>query len=229
MNRSQFIAACLPSLCHACGELIEVAGTLRRFPLLCRRCRAGLRRCRGGSLLAPDLELIWPYRKGPVLGALIKGWKYSGRDAALPELAEALAQRLKAASPPRPWLLQPVPMPFFRRLSRGFNQSALLAEAVARHCDAAAPLNLLRRDAWAGRQAGRSRRERLVRAAREYSCSHAPPPEGSLILVDDLCTTGATLLACWRSLGLVPGRKAYALVLTRISCPTATLDRSNPP
>ena len=129
----------------------------------------------------------------------------------------------RRAAPPRPWWLQPVPLPLPRRLRRGFNQSALLAAAVASRCGAADPLALLRRRALSGRQAGRGREERLARAAGEYFARGAPPAEGTLILVDDLCTTGATLRACRAALDPSLERHVLALVLARIPPPGSPL------
>jgi predicted amidophosphoribosyltransferase len=226
---SELTAACFPSLCHACGEELAAPGSLRRCPLLCPDCRGRLRACRGAMQLPDGPPLIWPLASGPVLMALIKGWKYAGRDAPVAEFAGALARRLHGEAPPRPWHFQAVPMPLFRRLGRGFNQSAILAARTAALCGADRPLNLLARSALGGRQAGRDRRERLVRASTEYRRRRPPPEGGTLILVDDICTTGATLQGCFAALAAPPGLGLLGLTLTRIPPPALSLDSSNPP
>ena len=91
---SRFVAACFPSLCHACGQPLTDPGRPLRAPLLCHDCRWRLRRRRGSMNLAPGLRLIWPYADSRVLMTLLKGWKYGGRDAALPEFLAALDSRL---------------------------------------------------------------------------------------------------------------------------------------
>ena len=229
MHWKALLAACLPSLCQACGERVELPGDWRRFAPLCRACAAALQRERGQALLDEALPLIWPLAPELVIRRLIKGLKYGGRDGALPLLADALAWRLALEAPPRPWTFLPVPLPLQRRLGRGFNQSELLAVALRRQLGEGRVLGLLGRRAFAGRQAGRSRRERLRRARAEFRTRGQPPAAGSLILIDDLATTGATLCACQAALGNAAQGRLLALVLTRSPAPGVSLDRLNPP
>ncbi len=216
---AELTAACFPSLCHSCGEELADPGTLLRCPLLCPDCRARLRHVTGRSALSAELPLIWPFASGRVIMTLLKGWKYAGRDAPIATFAEALAGRLMTEAPPRPWYFQAVPMPLLRRLGRGFNQSAVLAAKTAALCGAPRPQNLLARPIMGGRQAGRGRRERLALASGEYRRRRPPPRDGTLILLDDVCTTGATLLGCREALAPPPGLSLLGLVLTRIPAP----------
>jgi ComF family protein len=229
MSWTALLAACLPSLCQACGQRVERPGDWGRFPPLCGACAAALTRERGQARLGDGLALLWPFAPTPVIRSLIKGLKYGGRDGAVPLLAEALAWRLALASPPRPWIFVPVPLPWPRRLGRGFNQSELLAVALRAQLGEGQVRGLLRRRSFAGRQAGRSRRDRLRRAQGEFSARRAAPAVGSLILIDDLATTGATLAACRAALADDAAARLLALVLTRIPAPGVSLDRPNPP
>ncbi len=221
-----------PTLCHACGRRPAVSGTFWRFGLLCSACAGGLRPDLEGEGSLARLRLLCAFEADPVVSSLIKGWKYSGRDAAVRLLAAALGDRLLASDLPRPWRLVPVPMPIGRRLLRGFNQSERLAAIVADRLGCARPLKLLARSPLAGRQAGRSRLERHEWAAREYRRVAEAPPGGSLILVDDLCTTGATLTACAAALRDVEARIIAGLILMRVPQKGAgvlSLDRLNRP
>lgn len=228
MRWERFVADCLPSLCQACGERVEQPGDWRRFAPLCAGCAAGLRREAGRLALAPGLTLSWSFAPSPVVLALLKGLKYSGRDGALPLLVEGLAWRLRETPPPRPWVLLPVPLPWPRRLSRGFNQSELLAVALRRALGEGSLDDCLRRRFFAGRQAGRDRAERLERARHEYFARGAVPAAGSLILIDDLATTGSTLRACHAALGEAAAGRALALTVTRVPPAGVSLDRPNP-
>lgn len=229
MRWNGLLAACLPSLCQACGERVQTPGDWRRFTPLCAACAAGLRREAGRCELAPGFALLWPLAPSSAVLALLKGLKYSGRDGALPLLVEALAWRLGEAPPPRPWSFLPVPLPLPRRLARGFNQSALLATALQRRLGEGQLCTPLRRRFFAGRQAGRDRAERRARAAGEYRARGALPAAGSLILIDDLATTGSTLLACRAALGEAVAGRLLALSVTRVPPPGVSLDRPNPP
>ncbi|MBN2170153.1 MAG: ComF family protein [Candidatus Krumholzibacteriota bacterium] len=213
----------LPSRCHACGRILTRPP--RRWPrwdTLCEACARRLRRDGQPRRVPGGPPLLAAFTAEPALLALVKGWKYAGRDGPVPDLTDALARTLARAPWPRPWHLLPVPMPPWRRLARGFNQSEVLARGVARRLDLAPPTDCLRRRLLAGRQAGRGRAERLVRARQEFAARAAPPAEGSLVLVDDLCTTGATLRACAEALPADARPRVRALVLARV--PRAVLD-----
>lgn len=228
MRWDRLIAACLPSLCQACGERVETPGDWRRFAPLCAGCAAALRREAGRCELAPGFALLWPCAPTEVVLALLKGLKYSGRDGALPLLVEGLAWRLREAAPPRPWIFLPVPLPLPRRLARGFNQSALLAASLQRRVGEGRLCTPLRRRFFAGRQAGRDRAARRARASGEYFARGNLPETGSLILIDDLATTGSTLLACRAALGEAAAGRLLALCVTRVPPAGVSLDRPNP-
>ena len=92
----------------------------------------------------------------------------------------------------------PVPLHWTRKFSRGFNQSELLAKEVARHANL--PIaDVLRRTRSTGSQIRRGRVERFsaMQDAFRVATESVPP---SVILVDDLSTTGATLDSCAKAL-----------------------------
>jgi ComF family protein len=126
--------------------------------------------------------------------------KYSGR----PGVAETLAnfmQRHVAADPPS--VLVPVPLHRWRIWKRGYNQSALIASALARRTGCGAELDLLRRTRATPPLKGLGRRDRAlaVRGAFKVPDGAKERLRGrSVILVDDVYTSGATANACAKAL-----------------------------
>ncbi|MGB3624538.1 MAG: ComF family protein [Henriciella sp.] len=120
-------------------------------------------------------------------------------------------------------LIVPVPLHYRRLASRGFNQSAWLAGAVARETGVIYCADALRRTKPTPTQGGLSSRERFrnVRNAFEVRPSRAEQVEGRcVLLVDDVYTTGATLKACTRALKRGKAARVDVLVLARVVRPS---------
>jgi ComF family protein len=214
---------CFPGLCSACGKLIVDDRTpFPRFSPLCDRCRDSLELSSETLRLGDDLILLTAFEDCLTLRSLVKGWKYAGRDAPLPILLDAMVNRLQGESFPSPVKLIPVPIPWPRRALRGFNQSEVLARGIARRCGCRVE-KLLVRNMNAGRQAGRKRSQRLELARREYRARGKINGGGTLILVDDLCTTGATLQACSEALSREGVEIRIALVLGAVKMANSPL------
>jgi len=100
-------------------------------------------------------------------------------------------------------LIVPVPLHWLRLLSRRFNQSAVLAQVIARECGGVYEPELLKRRKRTRQQVGLSARERQknVRSAFSVDKNRAELLNGRhIVLIDDVMTTGSTVTACTKTL-----------------------------
>ncbi|WP_436792936.1 ComF family protein [Actinospongicola halichondriae] len=105
-------------------------------------------------------------------------------------LADALADLVEHDEPVVcTWL----PTSGSRRRTRGFDQSELLARAVARRLGAPA-VSVLRRSPGAA-QTGRTRAERDRNVEFRVTTKAVRTVDRPLLVLDDVCTTGATIRA----------------------------------
>nr|WP_277923056.1 ComF family protein [Sphingomonas sp. CARO-RG-8B-R24-01] len=201
----------LPPRCPGCGA---VTGADHRF---CATCWGGLR------FLAPpwcaachrpfaidqgpgaccDACLARPPRHAGVRAAVAYGdvartvalrFKYGGRIA----FAETIARQLVRIMPDDADLLVPVPLHRWRLWSRGFNQAALIAAALARATAVPSdPLLLQRTRATPPLRAmGPKARARTVRGVFRVVDPKATIRGKAVVLIDDIHTSGATTDGC---------------------------------
>lgn len=110
----------------------------------------------------------------------------------------------------------PVPLHWRRRLARGFNQSELLARAVARRYGAPV-VNAVRRKRSTSAQAGLTHAKRRANVAGAFTVVRQRAIESRrVLLVDDVMTTGATAAACAAALRRAGARYVALLTLARV-------------
>jgi ComF family protein len=150
---------------------------------------------------------------GPVRLA-IHALKYNAR---LP-LARPLAQLLATSLHNQPWqidALVPVPLHANRQRTRGFNQSLLLARELARQTGLPMWTQALARvrDTPTQTLLGAEQRRENVHAA--FRGTEARIKTRSILIVDDVLTTGATLDACAQALVAAGARHVWGLAVAR--------------
>lgn len=163
----------------------------------------------------PSLKKIWSLVEyDREIAIWIRGLKYSGHRALAKPLGDALARQLGRLL--RKWRVEallPVPLHAKRARSRGYNQAALLAQSVSKRLNIPLDNKLLERTEWRDTQAhqgkhGRKSIETMFRCRTRASYT-------TVCLVDDVCTTGATLSACARALNQAGVRNIVAITVAR--------------
>ena len=135
--------------------------------------------------------------------------------------ARAVAALVLAADPPLPLVLVPVPTVASRVRGRGLDLTAALAVRAAGELSwrglAAQARPLVRLARTPADQIGLDRQQRVANPAGAYRC-RAAPERGSVVVIDDVVTTGATLLAvagALRTAGADPAGAATVAETTR--------------
>jgi ComF family protein len=192
------LASLFPADCSLCARILP----WRQKGGVCLPCwdafpwAPGYRPGRG-----PLRALLWAAEYEGPAGRLVRGLKFEDMDyLASPLGREAAARLAPLIAAMRPDLVVPVPLHWWRRSRRGYNQAGLLARAIARQAGLPLSTRALARRRAGRRQLGLSRQERLRSLAGCYA-ARAPRVRGlTVLLVDDVVTTGATLEACARAL-----------------------------
>ena len=162
----------------------------------CGRCRA---------LALPYSRCLAPWAYEFPVTQLVQALKYEGALANARILGSriaraagpALAQLAGHSTPP---LLVPLPLHASRLVERGFNQSREIARIVARGLDLRMDERALRRVRATAPQVGLARLERAGNLSGAFAADARIVAGRTIILVDDVVTTGSTAAESARTL-----------------------------
>ncbi|MGV6819841.1 MAG: double zinc ribbon domain-containing protein [Parvularcula sp.] len=201
--------------CSVCGFPFEQEALAEA---LCVSCAAPSRKAgrltgRGGLT-----KIRSAFAYSDAIAPAILRLKYADRTDGVVSFARAmaLAGREMFAEAQGP-LIVPVPLHRARLRQRHYNQAGLLASELGRLTGQPVDHTMLVRSRKTPPQGGTSRDARYRNVAGAFSAARPDAIHGqSIILVDDVLTSGATLLACARVLRQAGARKVFALTLARV-------------
>ncbi len=193
-----------PPLCAACGR------ACRAEAVICNRCSRALAASTPVSVRGPQgIDRAWSSASHEgVARALVTALKFRR----LLAVTDVMADRIEWLAPGD--LLSgaivsvPAAPPRMRR--RGFDPAGELGAALAARLGVEPVACLVRRGS--GHQLGRRRAERIGHPPRIEAIAEAPR---SVLLVDDVLTTGATLGACAAALRGAGAKRVVAVTFTR--------------
>ena len=197
------------SVCPGCNETIELLGRCKKV-----RCHSDLDGITSMASYSNPLlrNLLHEFKynhleeAGRVLQDIFAHWLEVRRGALLAAFAEAI--------------VIPTPMHWYRQNLRGFNQSEMLAQVLAKQFNLEYNNSILKRQFKFKRQAEINDKQiRVNHVAGSVMVNPRPRnlinPGASALLVDDVTTTGATLATSAQTLKSIGFKQVYALTLLK--------------
>jgi ComF family protein len=113
-------------------------------------------------------------------------------------------------------LVMPVPLAYRRLFKRGYNQATLLARPIAKHLNARLDVDSVQRK-YRPDMGHKNSRERFENIRGVFNCINPDKIRGkTILLVDDVMTTGATFSELYKILKRADARHVYGVVFCRV-------------
>lgn len=154
------------------------------------------------------------YRGG--LEKVLQALKFRRHDFLADALAGLQEETLRARGDLAFDAMVPVPMSGKRERQRGYNQAGLLAVSLSRRVGVRCDMTLLTRSADRATQSTLPKRDREANVRGAFGASSLVKDK-SILLVDDICTTGETLRACASALRSAGAARVCAVSVAKAS------------
>ncbi len=201
---NKFLDYFLPSLCMNCGYLGCV---------ICPDCQNEL----GFFPNSRSIEHLkvfssFYYTKDSCLSRLVYDFKYAHQSDLVRILGPPLARCFELFINDNP-ILVPVPLHKEREKFRGYNQSELLSQWLSEKFNLRIA-KCIKRVKNTGQQAKTAHQsERHFNMIEAFELNYLPPKNSQIIIIDDIVTTGSTLIACANTLHEKSNYKISALTI----------------
>lgn len=199
-----------PKKCLGCGKS-DTYLCADCFRQICLECQ-------------PEVYLGWIISAtnyaNPLIRNLIKSFKYQYiRELSEPLsrlLIKLLEQNFKFLASNSRFLIIPIPLHERKLRYRGFNQAELLAKEVANHFNLLIETHILKRIVHTDPQANiKNTDKRKNNLKNVFSVIPGAVQGKSILLVDDVCTTGATLIEAAKVLKSNNAKEIWAITVAK--------------
>ena len=202
---SDLLRIVFPDVCEVCGSSL-----VRGEEVICLKCDMNMPRTRvhndsfniiherlaGKTPIERASGYFYYYRESDY-AAIIHNAKYNGR----PLIARKLAMRFAGELMADNFfdgidIILYVPMFFLKKIKRGYNQSEYIAQGISQATNIPVGHNLISKRSHSS-QTKKNSYSRWLNAQGVYDVINSDELENKhVLIVDDVITTGATLLAC---------------------------------
>lgn len=205
----------LPCTCASCGDVL-MPGEKQ----ICINCLADLATTRytghndnrterllSGRIAFANATSIFFFRHGNTVQKVVHAMKFHGNSDLCLLMGRQMGLDLLASGRFDDIdLLVPVPLHWWRRIQRGYNQSELLCRGIAQVMQREVNTRALRRHRYTQQQSLQASMDREANVQDAFSLRHPKDLVGRhILLVDDVLTTGATISSCCQALNGVEG------------------------
>jgi len=202
-----------PPKCVFCRRLLD-----RGENIICPKCRKELPYTENGGILKGNFftSCVSPlYYENDVREALLR-FKFSQMTAYAQPFGKLLSECAEEYIEEQVDIISWVPLSKKRLRKRGYDQAKLLAEAVSKELGIpCVPVLQKKRDtAPQSRTGGAEKRKRNIAGAYEVIDKNRIDGK-TILLIDDIVTTGSTLAECARTLGRGGADKVYCATVAR--------------
>ena len=162
---------------------------------------------------------LMAFRKDTVVQSIVHNIKYYHNTRLANQYGRLLGEMLVASGRfAAVDCLVPVPLHPLKHLRRGYNQSQLLCEAIARVMHLPIESHCLYRRHYTQSQTHKNHQERQDNMQGVFALRHPERlADKHILLVDDIVTTGATTTACYDALRTIPNLRISIAALAVVA------------
>lgn len=211
-----------PRYCVVCGKRLVSSeeclcvGCLMALPRICMLSQEGneIEKNFWGRFPLGRAVSFFYYSKGGDVRKLMYELKYHGNQKVGLFMGKYMAMNLGPAFFKDIDALIPIPLHPEKRLKRGYNQSELLAEGISQVTGLPVWMDIIERVEFTETQTHKGQYERWMNVKAAFTGVNVEKVSGRhILLVDDVLTTGATMISCADVLKATAGTKISVLTL----------------